>query len=335
MRYILLTFLFIYSNAAMAEGIKMPSSDLKAAIKALDDLQYKVTQKNGTEKPFANKYWDNKRDGIYVDVVSGEALFSSIDKFDSGTGWPSFSKPINASEIKQKQDKSLFGTTRTEVRSSSADSHLGHIFDDGPKEHGGLRYCINSASLRFVAKEDLQKEGYGEYLKLFTDSTEQTAILAGGCFWGVEELLRSQIGVIDTRVGYSGGTVSSPTYDRIKKGNTGHAESVEVTFDSNKISYETLLKFFFTIHDPTTLNRQGNDVGTQYRSAIFVNGTEQRTIAKQVIDAANDSNNWKTPIITEIRDAGEFYLAEDYHQDYLQKNPRGYTCHSVRKEWAF
>lgn len=134
--------------------------------KDLTDLQKYVTQKNGTEPPFANAYWDNHAEGIYVDVQSGEPLFSSTDKFDSGTGWPSFTKPLKAENIRENTDVS-FGMTRTEVRSAGGDSHLGHLFNDGPRDKGGMRYCINSASLRFIPKDQLAAEGYGEYLKLF------------------------------------------------------------------------------------------------------------------------------------------------------------------------
>jgi methionine-R-sulfoxide reductase len=134
--------------------------------KRLTPIQYKVTQQNGTEPPFQNEFWDNKQEGLYVDIISGKPLFSSLDKFDSGCGWPSFTKPLHDENIKEEVDVS-HNMTRTEVRSKGADSHLGHVFDDGPKDQGGLRYCINSAALRFIPKEDLEKEGYGEYIKQF------------------------------------------------------------------------------------------------------------------------------------------------------------------------
>jgi peptide-methionine (R)-S-oxide reductase len=151
----------------MPEPKKYEKTD--ESMSKLTEMQKYVTQHDGTERPFENEYWDNHEEGIYVDVVSGEPLFSSTDKYDSGTGWPSFTKPIADHNIKTKTDKKLF-TERTEVRSSSGDSHLGHVFPDGPKEHGGSRYCINSAAMKFVPKADLEKQGYGEYLALFNQS---------------------------------------------------------------------------------------------------------------------------------------------------------------------
>jgi peptide-methionine (S)-S-oxide reductase/peptide methionine sulfoxide reductase msrA/msrB len=158
-----------------------------------------------------------------------------------------------------------------------------------------------------------------------------TAILAGGCFWGMEELLRKIPGVKETKVGYSGGFTDHPTYNDVKKGSTGHAEAVKITFAPKEISYEDLLVHFFKMHDPTTKNQQGNDIGSQYRSAIFYNSEAQKATAERMIDRVNKSGAWGKPVVTELAPAKDFTEAEDYHQDYLVKNPGGYTCHYIRK----
>jgi peptide methionine sulfoxide reductase msrA/msrB len=274
----------------------------------LTPLQYQVTQEGGTERPFENAYWDHHEAGIYVDVVTGEPLFSSVDKFDSGTGWPSFTRPIDPDAIVTRTDGD-----RTEVRSRIGDSHLGHVFEDGP-EPTGLRYCINSAALRFVPA-----------------AAQETAILAGGCFWGMEKVMGQAPGVLSIEVGYAGGTSEDVTYEQVSSGGTGHAEAVRILFDPTQLSYEDLLlHWFFRSHDPTTKDRQGNDVGTQYRSEIFTTTDAQRRTAEAVKARVDASGKWPAPIVTTIEPATTFVRAEEYHQDYLIKNPGGYDDHYLR-----
>jgi peptide methionine sulfoxide reductase msrA/msrB len=310
----------------------MPYRKDPDAIAALTPDQYRVTQRNGTERAYSGEFWLHDEPGIYVDVVSGEPLFASVDKFDSRTGWPSFTKPVDRRNVVTKRDFTML-FPRTEVRSAHGDSHLGHVFKDGPRNRGGLRYCINSAALRFVHRDDLEAQGYSDYVTLFSKedsmSEYKTAILAGGCFWGMQDLIRRQPGVVSTRVGYTGGRNDNATY----RNHPGHAEAVEIVYDPAQTDYRALLEFFFQIHDPSTKDRQGNDLGSSYRSAIFYVDDEQKQVALDTIADVDACGLWPGKVVTEVVPASDFWEAEPEHQDYLQRIPNGYTCHWPRPGW--
>ncbi|HAK96817.1 MAG TPA: peptide-methionine (S)-S-oxide reductase [Planctomycetes bacterium] len=311
-------------SGSAGRGLPRTDEELRAL---LTPEQYRVMVGNGTERPFENEYWDHKAEGLYVDRISGAPLFSSRDKFDSGCGWPSFTQPLVPEAVAAKPDTS-HGMIRTEVRGARSDGHLGHVFEDGPAP-AGLRYCINSASLRFVPAARLAEEGYGEYVHLFAGAAApapartETAVFAAGCFWGVEAAFMGAPGVVATTVGYTGGSLANPTYKDVCTDRTGHAEAVRVEFDPATTTYERLLEVFWGCHDPTTPNRQGPDVGTQYRSAVFFSSPEQERAARASKAKLGASGKLKGPIVTEIVPAVEFYPAEEYHQKYLQKRGLG------------
>jgi peptide methionine sulfoxide reductase msrA/msrB len=314
--------------------VKPAPADMK---KKLTPLQFDVTQKNATEKPFDNPYWDNKEEGIYVDVVTGEPLFSTTAQYHSGTGWPSFTEPIDNSMLVTKADVST-GAPRTEIRSAGGDSHLGHVFDDGPGP-GGKRFCVNSAALRFIPVARIEKEGYGRYLPLFSKKTKEAqktpelelATFAGGCFWCMEPAFAKIPGVISQHVGYTGGAKEKPTYEEVCSGKTGHVEAVQISFDPRTVNYAQLLAIFWHNIDPTVENRQFCDVGTQYRTGIFYHNDAQRLAAVKTRDEL--AHNPKiTSIKTEITAAGIFYPAEAGHQQYYLKNPEKYKAYRAACE---
>jgi peptide methionine sulfoxide reductase msrA/msrB len=287
--------------------------------KTLSPEQYKVMIQCGTEAPFSGKYDAFYEKGTYDCAACGTPLFSSETKYDHGTGWPSFMAPVDPAAIEVRDDDSLM-MHRVEVRCAACGAHLGHIFDDGPaptKRH----YCINSAALTFRPAEAKKAAGSSAPAKTKAEaSATEAATFAAGCFWGIEYKFGQVPGVLSTVVGYTGGHTKNPTYAAVCTDATGHAESVQVTFDSGLISYEDLVRRFFSFHDPTQLNRQGADVGTQYRSVIFYHDLNQRLAAEKVKADVERSGDFKKRIVTEIVPLGEFTKAEEYHQKYYEKN---------------
>jgi peptide methionine sulfoxide reductase msrA/msrB len=288
----------------------------------LDPEAYKITQKAGTEAAFCGNLLDNHKEGVYTCVVCGLPLFSSENKFNSGTGWPSFYREIDPEHVARKRDLS-FGMMRTEIDCARCGSHLGHVFDDGPKPTGE-RHCLNSASLKFIEKgQPLPAES--------RPAKVETAYFAGGCFWGIEHYFQEGPGVIDAVSGYMQGHVDHPTYKQVCTDSTGHAETVKVTFDANRITYRRLLQAFFDMHDPTEMDRQGPDVGNQYRSGIWTVDAEQQREAEAYVKELQASPRLgKRKIVTEVEPARTFWPAEDYHQDYIATTGR--ACH-VANPW--
>lgn len=290
----------------MPQKIKKTNAQWK---KILSPEQYAVMFQCGTEAPFSGRYNDFWEKGTYVCAACGSPLFRSETKYEHGTGWPSFTSPSTETGLDSVEDDS-HGMRRIEVRCAVCGAHLGHVFDDGPAP-GGRHYCINSAALTF--KSEARDK----------TAVPQIAAFAAGCFWGVEDKLAKVKGVLTTAVGYSGGTTKNPTYEDVCTDRTGHAEAVQLTFDPAQVAYEDLVRMFFKLHDPTQVDRQGPDVGTQYRSVIFYQDDEQKTTAEKVKAELDTGGAYGRPIATRILPASEFYKAEDYHQKYYEKHKRG------------
>ena len=267
----------------------------------------RVIVDKGTEAPFTGEYDDFFEHGVFVCRACSAPLYESKDKFDAGCGWPAFDK-VKDGSVERIKDMSL-GYERTEIICAKCKGHLGHVFEGEKLTPENTRHCVNSISIRFLSYDSLS-----------------LATFAAGCFWGVEELFRTIPGVYSTTVGYVGGEKVDPTYKEVCTGNTGHAEAVQIVYDEKQVTFITLLNIFWNNHDPTTLNRQGPDVGSQYRSAIFFHHEDQKKAAENSKKELDRSNKFKKTIVTQIIPITNFYRAEEYHQDYLYKRGLG-SCH--------
>jgi peptide methionine sulfoxide reductase msrA/msrB len=312
-------------NGKLVGPVECPKVELSQTewAKRLTKDQFHILRAQGTERAFCGTLLDNHKEGVYTCAGCGLPLFASDSKFNSGTGWPSFFQPIAKENVIEHADNSI--GQRTEILCARCDGHLGHVFEDGPRPTG-LRFCLNSESLKFTDKDKLVSlaDTAAEQNAASPDVTKDgkaTAVFAGGCFWCTEAAFEQLKGISDVESGYTGGPKETANYERVCEGNTGHAESIRVTYDPKQVSYDRLLDAFFNAHDPTSLNRQGNDVGTQYRSAIFYANEAQERAARAKIKHLTETKAFPDPIVTSLEPLKAFYPAETYHQDYAKKHP--------------
>lgn len=277
--------------------------------KKLTPEEERVIVHKGTEMPFTGKYEKFNETGTYVCKRCGAPLYRSVDKFDAHCGWPAFDDEIPGA-VKRLPDPD---GSRTEIECAKCGAHLGHVFSGEGFTEKNTRHCVNSISMDFVPEQ-----------------ATETAIFAGGCFWGVEYYMQKSKGVLTVESGYIGGHKDRPTYKEVCSGTTGHYEAVEIRYDPTQTDYETLLKLFFEIHDPTQWNHQGPDYGEQYRSAIFYQNEHQKEIAVKLINVLKDKGY---KVVTEVKKATTFWQAEEYHQDYYEHKGTTPYCHGYVKRF--
>ena len=283
----------------------------RGSLGPLSPEEERVIVHKGTERPFSGEYCDHSEPGVYTCRRCGAMLYRSQDKFHSGCGWPSFDDEIPGA-VRREPDPD---GRRTEIMCANCGGHLGHVFAGEGFTAKSVRQCVNSVSLRFTPEDEVR---FGR------------AIFAGGCFWGVEYYLQQQPGVLETTVGYIGGTTERPTYEQVCSHTAGHAEAVEVLYDPGRVSYEQLVRLFLEIHDPTQADGQGPDLGDQYRSEIFYLDEEQKATAERLLAILRDKGY---AVATRVTPAGTFWPAEAYHQDYYVKKHGSPYCHGYTKRF--
>lgn len=291
--------------------------------KLTKDEEWIILQK-GTERPWTGDLLNNKEKGTYICARCNAPLYKSQDKFDSQCGWPSFDDEIEGA-VKRQTDAD---GRRTEILCNNCGGHLGHVFLGEGFTPKNTRHCVNSLSMNFIKKGDPMPPVLGK--TSHDEANTGTAIFAGGCFWGVEHHFEKAKGVKEAVSGYIGGHVDNPTYEQVCRNTTGHIEAVKVSYDPQKTDYETLAKLFFEIHDPTHVDRQGPDIGEQYRSVVFYENEAQKKTAQNLIDILVDKGY---DVATKLEPATTFWPAEMYHQDYYEKKGSQPYCHFYTKRF--
>lgn len=276
----------------------------------LTSAEEKIIINKGTEIPFTGEYNNFFAEGVYVCRRCNTPLYKSENKFDAHCGWPSFDQEIPG-RVKHQPDPD---GQRVEISCATCGAHLGHVFSGEHLTKTDTRHCVNSLSLKFIPKDQ---------------STNKIIVLGGGCFWCLETIFNRLKGVNNITSGYAGGHTANPTYTEVSNGSTGHAEVIKIEYNPTIINDEILLEVFFALHDPTTLNQQGNDIGTQYRSLILYTSEQQKTAAENFIQYLTSEKTFTNPIVTEIKPLTVFYPAEDYHQNYYEQNTHKPYCQLV------
>jgi peptide methionine sulfoxide reductase msrA/msrB len=292
-----------YGNPEPERRVEKSDEEWK---QALSPEQYFIARQKGTERPYTGAYCKSYEPGQYACICCGSLLFDSHEKFNSLSGWPSFTQPMNKAAIKYVVDNS-HGMKRVEVLCNVCDGHLGHVFPDGP-EPGGLRYCVNSESIKRI------------------DEKKALATLGGGCFWCIEAIMQQLKGVEEVESGYSGGKIMNPTYKEVSSAKTGHAEVVRVKFDPDVISYRELLEVFFAMHNPTLID-PADSTHPQYRSVIFYYNEQQKEEAENLISELQP--RLEKPVLTQALPFRAFFKAEDHHQNYYQSDPQKGYCQNI------